>query len=237
MHDANLATIFKKRSTERPDNYRPIALFNITYKILATIIHIRLCESLDDEINPVQCGSRKKRGTAQPLLMYRRLQEIQEESGSSFHTLLLDWEKAFDKVDQARTIQAIRRSGIKEKMIKMAEAIYKEPRFSIKEGKTVTLPKKQLTGIRQGCPLSPYLCILLLTTITYDVKKNMNLEEQILVNAGKLHNIGLTELFHADDTLIMAPTAAAAETILRHIELIREIQHESKSHQMHPSQT
>ena len=82
----------------------------------------------------------------------------------------------------------------------MIEAIYKEPIFPIKEGKTITLPKKQLTGIRQGCPLSPYLFILLLTTITFDVKKNMNLEEQIIVNAGKLHNIDLTELFYADDT-------------------------------------
>ena len=95
----------------------------------------------------------------------------------------------------------------------MMEAIYKEPRFSIKEGKTITLPKKQLTGIRQGCPLSPYLFILPLTTITFDVKKKMNLEEQIIVNAGKLHNIDLTELFYADDTLIMASSAAAAETI------------------------
>ena len=101
----------------------------------------------------------------------------------------------------------------------MIEAIYKEPRFSIKEGKTITVPNQQLTGIRQGCPLSPYLFILLLTTITHDVKRNMSLETQIIVNAGKLHNIDLSELFYADDTLIMASTAAAAEIILQHIEL------------------
>ena len=154
MGDANLATIYKKGPTDRPDNYRPIALLSITYNILAIIIHARLCESLGEEINPVQFGFRKKKSTAQPLFIYRRLREIQEESGSSFHTLLLDWEKAFDKVDQARMIQAIRRLGV-GKMIKMIEAIYKEPRFSIKEGKTTTLPKKQPTGIRQGCPLSP----------------------------------------------------------------------------------
>ena len=41
----------------------------------------------------------------------------------------------------------------------------------------------------------------------------MNLEEQIIVNAGKLPNIDLTESFYADGTLIMASTAAAAETI------------------------
>ena len=111
-------------------------------------------------------------------------------------------------------IQAIRRLGIMEKIIKMIEAIYKEPKFTIKEGKTTTVPRRQLTGIRQGCPLSPYLFILLLTVITHD----LNLEEQIIVNAGKLHNVGLTELYYADDTLIMASTAAAAETILHHIE-------------------
>ena len=61
MNDANLATIYKKGPTDRPANYRPIALFNITYKILATIIHVRLCESLDEKINPAQFGFRKKK--------------------------------------------------------------------------------------------------------------------------------------------------------------------------------
>ena len=116
-------------------------------------------------------------------------------------------------------IQAIRRLGVKENIIKMIEAIYKEPKFTIKEGKTTTVPRRQLTGIRQGCPLSPYLLILLLTVITHDVKHDLNLEEQIIVNAGKLHNVDLFELYYADDTLIMASTAAAAETILHHIEL------------------
>ena len=78
--------------------------------------------------------SGKTKNTAQPLFIYRRIQELQEESGLSFHTLLLDWEKAFDKVDQKRMIQAIKRLGTKDKIIRMIEAIYKEPKFSIKDG-------------------------------------------------------------------------------------------------------
>ena len=76
MNDANLATIYEKGATDRPENYRPIALFNITYKILAIIIHVRLCESLDDKTSSAQFGFRKKKSTAQPLFIYRRLQEI-----------------------------------------------------------------------------------------------------------------------------------------------------------------
>ena len=52
----------------------------------------------------------------------------------------------------------------------MIEAIYEEPKFFIKDGKTQTNKRRQMAGIRQGCPLSPYLFILLLTTITHDVR-------------------------------------------------------------------
>ena len=218
MNDASLATIYKKGRSDRPENYRPIALLNVTYKPLAIIIHDRLYETIDDRISKTQFGFRKNKGTAQPLFIYRRIQELQEESGLSFHTLLLDWEKAFDKVDQKRMIQAIRRLGIKVKIIRMIEAIYKEPRFSIKDGKTQTNKRRQMAGIRQGCTLSPCLFILLLITITHGVRTNISLQEQIDPAAGQLHNISLSELYYADDTLIMSSTAKAAETILQHIE-------------------
>ena len=57
-----------------------------------------------------------------------------------------------------------------------------------------------------------------MTIITHDVKSQLTQGERDYVNAGKLHNIDLTELFYADDTLIMASTSEAAETILQHIE-------------------
>ena len=75
-----------------------------------------------------------------------------------------------------------------------------------------------MAGIRQGCPLSPYLSILLLTTITHDVRKNLSLQEQTDLAAGQLHSANRSELYYADDTLIKAPTSKAAETILQHIE-------------------
>ena len=93
MNDANLATIYKKGHTDRPAHYSLIALLNITFTLLAIIIRVRSYETIDENINKTQFGFRKNESTAQPLFIYRRIQELQKESASAFHTLLLDWER------------------------------------------------------------------------------------------------------------------------------------------------
>ena len=115
MNDANIAVLHKKGSTENPENYRPIALLNTTYKIIASIIQRRLAESMDHTIDEMQYGFRKRKSTSQPLQIVRRTAETVEESGASLYMLLIDWEKAFDKVDQERLIIALARMGIPQK--------------------------------------------------------------------------------------------------------------------------
>ena len=63
----------------------------------------------------------------------RRSQEIQEEAALESHLLLLDWEKAFDKVPQSKIIRATRRLGVPEKIINMIKAIYIAPNSVITE--------------------------------------------------------------------------------------------------------
>ena len=70
--------------------------------------------------------------------------------------ILLDVEKAFDKIQHPFMIKVLERSGIHGPYLNI-KAIYSKPVANIKLNgeKLETIPLK--SGTRQGCPLSPYL--------------------------------------------------------------------------------
>ena len=187
MNQADLAIKYKKGSTDKPNSYRPIALLSLSYKILAKMIQVRLCNGLDGHLDSQQYGFRKANSTPQPLFIYRRL----------------DWEKAFDKVDQKSMTIVLKRMGIPEDMTDLISSIYKEPQFNVKDGKLKSSTKYQQTGIRQGCPLSPYLFIILLSAVMKDIDNNFAEEAANIINQGKHCKATFNKLFYADDTLLM----------------------------------
>ena len=82
FNEAHVVQIYKpgKPPTEY-SSYRPIALLNITYKILAKMIQERLRQSLDDRIVPFQYGYRRGKSTAEPIFIARRTQDLAERNG------------------------------------------------------------------------------------------------------------------------------------------------------------
>ena len=111
---AELVTLYKKGNVEDPANYRPIALLNTLYKIYASLIQIRICAGLDDRLWGTQYGFRKCRSTSQPFFITRRMQDQAEQAKDKLFLVFLDWEKAFDKVDQEKLLAAMRRLGLPE---------------------------------------------------------------------------------------------------------------------------
>ena len=74
-------------------------------------------------------------------------------------------------------IVVLKRMGIPEEMADLISSIYKEPQFNVKDGKLKSSTKSQQTGIRQGCPLSPHLFVILLSAIMKDIENNVTEEE------------------------------------------------------------
>ena len=71
--------------------------------------------------------------------------------------ILLDAEKALDKIQHSFMIKVLERSGIQGTYLNIIKAIYSKPVGNTKLNgeKLKAIPLK--SGTRQGCPLSPYL--------------------------------------------------------------------------------
>ena len=105
---------------------------------------------------------------------------------------------------------------IPEKMVTAIESLYKNPQFNVKVDGTTSDWYKQETGIRQGCPLSPYLFIIVMTVMFKDVHNGLNMER------GKIEGLDFTELLYADDTAVVTNNTNAMNRILAKIEKCAE---------------
>ena len=96
------------------------------YKLLAGLVKERIDKAIDHLVTPTQDGFRKNHSTSEALFIARRFLDLRQREGSHICMLLLDWEKAFDKVNQRRMVHALHRFGIPEKICNVIKAIYKQ---------------------------------------------------------------------------------------------------------------
>ena len=169
--EANVALVFKSGDSCLPENYRPISLLTVIYKTVARILCAHIQNKIDPQIQKAQFGFRKNRSTGDAIHCMRRLlSQARAASEPNVLLLLLGWSKAFDKVSHEALCIALERLNIPNKLVNMIKALYKNIRFRVKiDGQTSDLYKQE-TGIRQGCPLSPYLFNLIMTVAFHDIK-------------------------------------------------------------------
>ena len=109
---ANVVSIYKNGDSSNLANYRPISLLQVFYKIIAALVKERIDAGLDAYITKTQYGFRKSKSTAHAIFFARRIMDICEQEGSNLSIVLLDWEKAFDKIDHERLIEALERLNL-----------------------------------------------------------------------------------------------------------------------------
>ena len=129
------------------------------------MIKERIDAGIDEFVTKTQFGFRKAKSTAQAIFLARIILDLAEKQGSNLTFILLDWEKAFDKIDHNRMLEALARLNIPLELQSLISVIYEAPQFKVVSGGKHSEYLTQHSGIRQGCPLPQYLFILVTTTI------------------------------------------------------------------------
>ena len=201
-------------------NYRPISLTNSMYKIFASLIQKRLSHYFDENIRSTQFGLRAKRSTNQPIHIMRRILEIYERQQNSLRVLFLDWSKAFDSVTFAAIESSLRFFGVPPLFIDSILSLYRSPKFRVRDAGKISGIFPRTHGLRQGCPLSPYLLNFVLSHLFHGVETSYTSQFGFLsgvINAAS----PLWDPEYADDTAVMSNSA---EQITR---LLHLLQHEA----------
>ena len=112
---------------------------------------------------------------------------------------------------------AIERLGVHRHYIEIIKDLYEGQScttLGMEGSKETATPH---TGIRQGCPLSPYLFIMVMTVLMYDVDKRL-VSHVVPTNTWSVGK-PVYDLEYADDTLLIAVTKPQAEEFLRAIQV------------------
>ena len=138
------------------------------------MIRARMQDSTEQVLSRTQYGFRPHRSTSHAIYILRRIQDYSEIKGTHLSIALLDWEKAFDKIQHDKLILALRRLGFSRRYTEVIADCYSKPMFFVKDNFGSSSTKQQASGIRQGCPLSPFLFVLVMTCIDFDIQQSVS---------------------------------------------------------------
>ena len=210
------ANFKKKVETDDAANYRPMSLLSSVYKIYMMMIRSRMQKAVEDKLAKTQYGFRPGKSTSHAIYVVRRIKDYTESKGTRLSLVLLDWEKAFDKIQHDKLILALQRMGFSSQFCDVIGDCYKEPTFFVKDDFGCSGFKRQSAGIRQGCPLSPHLFVIVMSCIEFAIRARCSR----WVSNGRIPGLEFDMVYYADDTILFSTDNRALNELLHLTEVI-----------------
>eukprot|EP00253_Pinus_taeda_P026585 PITA_26585 len=195
-----IALIPKTDSSSSFDDYHPISLCNVIYKIISKIIANRIRPILSRHIAPHQFA----------FLEHRQIHEVVGVAQEALHSiwtkhlkeiiLKIDLAKAFDRVSWLYLKMILIHLGFPQNFISWIMACITTPTFSVLINGSASQFFHSKRGLRQGCPLSPLLFLIVMDALSRlidSAKRNGDFSGLRITN-----ECSLTHLLFVDDVMI-----------------------------------
>ena len=161
---ANVVPVFKGGEKHDPSNYRPVSLTSIVCKTLEHIVFSNIMDHLEKNsfLTNLQHGFRKQHGCETQLLTVVEDLAKGIDNRSQWDLIILDFQKAFDKVPHSRLLKKLDYCGVKDQ----THNWIKNWLTTRTQRVVVDGEQSQLANVTSGVPQGTVLGPLMFTSMT-----------------------------------------------------------------------
>ena len=226
-----LKVLFKQGDPQMPNNYRPISILPILYKLFSRIVCSRIHGVLMSAQSCDQAGFRPGYCCDDHLFAVSLLAEKMNEFSRPLWVVAVDFVKAFDTIKHSSLWQSLLEQDVPLVYINCLQRLYAEQQGYVQcDAKSRLLKIKK--GTKQGDPISPILFNAALEKAMAKAKQKW-MEKKWGVQLGYGKDGILTNLRFADDVLLVGRSLFQAQEMLK--DLI--IQARAVGLEIHPGKT
>ena len=201
QYEGILKLLPKSGDLELAENWRPISLLNVDYKICAKVLANRMRLVMKKVISPEQYCGVNGRSIIDCNNMIRDTVYYSSEIQSDLALLNLDWSKAFDRVDTKFLWKIMKSFGFPESFVNWLMILYKNNRSQLCINGVISDSFRINRSVRQGCPLSMLLYVIFQEPLYLAIKSNVKIIPPRLPN-----NLDNKLQGYADDSTIFVTT-------------------------------
>ncbi|GKV36495.1 hypothetical protein SLEP1_g44621 [Rubroshorea leprosula] len=206
MNSSFIVLVPKVNSPQKIEEFRPISLVGVMYKLIAKLLARRLSSVLNGIIGENQMTFVGGRQLVDSVVIANEvIDEAQKRKKKGF-VFKADFEKAYDKVCWEFLDYMMLRLGFGQKWKNWINECLKTAEVSVLLNGSTTRQFKMQRGLRQGDPLSPFLFLIVAEGLNGIISAVASLG---LFNGIEIGQCGMnvTHLQFADDTIVFGNAA------------------------------
>ena len=203
----------KDLAADNLDNWRPISLLNVDLKIISKVLSLRMDKVIDQLIGSQQVGFMKGRDIS---CLHRKIDnilELQKRDNKQGVVIALDFKQAFDAVNINCILKSLEIYGFGPNFIRWISALNSDRLASVKNGGHISDPFSMSNGVRQGCPISPQLFLLVVEIMAQKIIQDPNIKG---LNPGGT-NLFVKILQFCDDTSLFLQSLQDLRISINHL--------------------
>ena len=157
-------------------NWRSLSLLNYDYKIAAKSIANRIQSTLPQLSNNDQTGFIKDKFIGENIRLIESIINYTMNKNIPGLILLLDFEKAFDTLEWPSIKKTIQYYGFGPSIKRWIQILYRNIGSCVINNGWTSDCFKIKRGVRQGCPLSPYLFVLYFEVLASAIRSDPSIK-------------------------------------------------------------